>query len=159
MPEGPVLSRGFYRSLPELGFVRLKKEEARSYRDLSGEAFLTFERSGVRLAFSSNSVLYEDRGAVMVGMGESDESVLRALIVDPVFRGRGLATLAMCDLTAHADEFGVSLSLEVAPLEGSPVAHQQLSAFYARFGFAGQGRVLARAAGAESQIAKDRQRG
>lgn len=144
-----ALPRNFFRALPDLGFARLGELDERTYRDAGGSSHLTFEREGVRISLSSNSELYEDRGAVMVGEGNPEDCVLRALIVDPELRGQGLARQAMSDLMGLADEYGKNLHLEVAPLEGSPLDCSDLADFYGRCGFKGLARVMVRPAGSE----------
>lgn len=152
--QGEILSQeakpSFYRSLPELGFTRIdNRESPRIYTSKGGEKFLTFERDGLRAAFSSNNILYEDeKGRVQVGYGESNESVLRALIVDPEARQQGKATAALQEIIDLADRSGTVLYLEPAPIENGKMSAAQLADFYKRFGFVqekeGSNKVLVR---------------
>ena len=125
-----------YKALEQQGFTRLDKDDERTYRDEGGKAYPTFEKSGARIALSSNNVLYEnEKGDVEVGYGEPDETIIRALIVDPKTRGQGVASNVMDEIGALADEYGVTLYLEPAAISDKPVPLAKLKEFYAGKGF------------------------
>jgi hypothetical protein len=98
--------------LPDLGFKRLVRGDPMVYRDKDGKEFPTYERDGVRVAFSSNELLFEDeRGRVNVGMSEGD-IVFRFLGVAPGARRQGKATAALSDVMQAADLAGDTVYME-----------------------------------------------
>jgi GNAT superfamily N-acetyltransferase len=127
----------FYPGMVDLGYNRIDNVSSpRIYKDAGGEPFLTFEKDGLRVAMSSNNILYEDeRGKVNTGYGEPNESIIRALIVDPDARGQGKATAALQEIIDLADQAGTTLYVEPAPIEGGKMSAKQLADLYKKFGF------------------------
>jgi GNAT superfamily N-acetyltransferase len=125
-----------YKALPDSGFKRLAKDSERAYRDEGGKAYPTFEKGGARIAMSSNEVLYEnENGDVEIGVGEPNETIVRALLVDPATRGQGVASKIMDEITALADEYGITLYLEPTAISDKPVPTEKLKQFYKSKGF------------------------
>jgi GNAT superfamily N-acetyltransferase len=126
----------YYDLLPEAGFKRLDIEDPRTYKNKSGEPFITYERDGVRVAFSSNNILYADeRGRVGAYTDEPENTVFRALIVDPKERRKGKATQAVSEIVQMADKSGTNLYMEPASLDTEGMTTPQLKEFYKQFGF------------------------
>lgn len=149
----------FYEALLGSGMARLPDGHSRNYTLADGVMLPTLERAGVRISMSSGTELYEENGRVMAGIGEQSTWTINALLVDVGRRRQGLATKAMSEITALADLFGVTLHLEVTPIDDKPLSREQLVAFYGKFGFAGD-RVQRRApAEAEFQSTDERERG
>jgi len=144
----------FYKDLlPASGFNRLPIESQRNYKDKSGQLFLTFERDGVRVAFSSGQKLYSDKRGVGVYQGDTNESVFHALIVDPQERKKGKATNALIDIIRSADESNTNIYLQPTSLDAGAMTTPQLVEFYKRFKFEPQNndKVLIRVAKTEQK--------
>ncbi|WP_288080803.1 hypothetical protein, partial [Pseudomonas sp.] len=135
-PNAGLDQKSLYKSLPDLGFTRLEKDSERTYKDTSGKAFPTFERDGVRISMSSNSILYgNERGGVEVGYGEPNESIVQAVITDKDAQRQGKASKALADLVNTADQSGTTLYIEPTPIEGGEMSAHDLAQFYKKFGF------------------------
>ena len=117
-------------ALPEAGWALLNRESPRVYQDRAGCRFPTFERDGVRLAFSIHRYLAVRRGAVWVYEGDAGEAIVRALLVDPGQRRQGKARAAMLELGSIADRLGLTLYIEPAPLEKDSLSRDDLVRFY-----------------------------
>jgi GNAT superfamily N-acetyltransferase len=135
--EAPEERPSFYPGMSQLGYTRIDdRTSPRIYTDEGGQPYLTFEKNGVRVALSSNNILYEDeRGRVNEGYGEPNESIIRALIVDPEVRGQGRAKAVLREITDLADQSGTVLYIQPAPIAGGKMSVQQLTALYKQFGF------------------------
>jgi hypothetical protein len=115
-PEGKRAAKtplAFYQQMiPDAGFKRLDLDDPRTYKNKSGEEFLTFERDGVRVAVKSNTQLYAaDRGVGMY-MGEDNDLLIQAMIVDESARRQGKATKALQDILSMADQAGMTSYIE-----------------------------------------------
>ena len=139
-----------YTALPAYGWTRLARDSRRVYEDGGGSRYTTFERDGVRLAVSRGRSLGDHRGTVVVYDADPEEVVIYALLVDPAARRKGKARAALMDMASIADEQGLTLYIEPAPLEkgkGS-ISRDSLVSFYLRCGFcrtsSGSDRVLVR---------------
>jgi hypothetical protein len=127
----------FYQQMiPDAGFKRLDLDDPRTYKNKSGEEFLTFERDGVRVAVKSNTQLYAaDRGVGMY-MGEDNDLLIQAMIVDESARRQGKATKALQDILSMADQAGMTSYIEpVQMTKDVGMTTAQLKDFYKRFGF------------------------
>ena len=158
----------FYKELlPKAGFTRLDINNPRTYKNKSGDPFLTFERDGVRVAFESNNLLYADkRGRVGRYMGndltssKGADSVFAALLVDPKDRKQGKARKALQEIVKMADESNTNLYLEPASLDTEGMTTPQLKDFYKQFGFKPQetepatDKVMIRKVGAKAEAKK-----
>ncbi len=138
-----------YKGLPALGYERLERGGKDTHKDNDGNEYVTYVKDGVKIALGSNSILYENqRGQVEAGYGETEDSIVQALIVDPKQRKKGLAKNAMQDLVDLADITGTTLYLEPTPIMGGTMKAADLASFYKRFGFdqakAGSDKVLKR---------------
>ena len=127
-----------------------------AYRDKAGKEFPTYAKDDVRVAFSSNELLFEDeRGRVNVGMSEPTDIVFQFLGVAPGARKQGKATAALSDVMKAADIAGATLYMEPASLEQAGPKTPQLVDFYKRSGFVrdtpGSDKILVRAPGQEKQ--------
>lgn len=165
----PKAKPNFYMELlPKAGFTRLDIDDPRTYKNKSGDAFLTFERDGVRVAFESGNILYaDDRGRVGRYMGndstspEGADSVFAALLVDPKDRKQGKARKALQEIVKMADESNTNLYLEPASLDTEGMTTPQLKDFYRQFGFKPQetepatDRVMIRKVGAKAETKKE----
>jgi hypothetical protein len=130
----------FKTMMPNLGFQRLPKDSNQVYEDKGGKAFPTFERDGVRVALSSNNVLYlDEKNKVNEGYGEPDEVILRFLGTDPSQRQKGLASSALKDIVDGADQSGVTLYIEPVSLDKQGLSDQGLVKLYKKFGFEEEG--------------------
>jgi len=130
----------FKTMMPNLGFQRLPQDSDRVYEDKGGKAFPTFERNGVRVALSSNNILYlDERNKVNEGYGEPDEVILRFLGTDPSQRKKGLASSALKDIVDGADQSGVTLYIEPVSLDKQGLSDQDLIKLYKKFGFEEEG--------------------
>lgn len=143
-----IRAETYYEALLGVGLARLPNGHPRNYTFADGSMLPTLERDGLRVSMSSGTELYEEDGRVMAG-SSGDQSCwsINALLVDPSRRRQGLATRAMREITQLADQFGITLHLEATPIDDKPLGRDELSAFYAKFGFAG-GRVKTRMPGA-----------
>lgn len=153
--EEPAAPNFFKDVLPGMGYKRLDRGSPRAYRDKAGKEFPTYEKDGVRVAFTSNELLFEDdRGNVTVGMAEPTDLVFQYLGVDPQQRGQNKASGALKDVAKAADTAGVVLYLEPASLDETGLTTPQLVSLYKRFGFEqvkpGSDKVLSRQPGAEA---------
>jgi hypothetical protein len=130
----------FKTMMPNLGFQRLPKDSNQVYEDKGGKPFPTFERDGVRVALSSNNILYlDERNKVNEGYGEPDEVILRFLGTDPSQRQKGLASSALKDIVDGADQSGVTLYIEPVSLDTQGLSDQDLVKLYKKFGFEDEG--------------------
>jgi hypothetical protein len=167
-PEKPEAKKAaktplaFYQQMiPDAGFKRLDLDDPRTYKNKSGEEFLTFERDGVRVAVKSNTQLYAaDRGVGMY-MGEDNDLLIQAMIVDESARRQGKATKALQDILSMADQAGMTSYIEpVQMTKDIGMTTEQLKDFYNRFGFKPQktepatDRVMVREPGAKIEAAK-----
>jgi GNAT superfamily N-acetyltransferase len=164
-PEGKRAAKtplAFYQQMiPDAGFKRLDLDDPRTYKNKSGEEFLTFERDGVRVAVKSNTQLYAaDRGVGMY-MGEDNDLLIQAMIVDESARRQGKATKALQDILSMADQAGMTSYIEpVQMTKDVGMTTAQLKDFYKRFGFKPQktepatDRVMVREPGAKIEAAK-----
>jgi GNAT superfamily N-acetyltransferase len=164
-PEGKRAAKtplAFYQQMiPDAGFKRLDLDDPRTYKNKSGEEFLTFERDGVRVAVKSNTQLYAaDRGVGMY-MGEDNDLLIQAMIVDESARRQGKATKALQDILSMADQAGMTSYIEpVQMTKDVGMTTDQLKDFYKRFGFKPQktepatDRVMVREPGAKIEVAK-----
>jgi GNAT superfamily N-acetyltransferase len=152
----------FYQQMiPDAGFKRLDLDDPRTYKNKSGEEFLTFERDGVRVAVKSNTQLYAaDRGVGMY-MGKDNDLLIQAMIVDESARRQGKATKALQDILSMADQAGMTSYIEpVQMAKDVGMTTEQLKDFYKRFGFKPQktepatDRVMIREPGAKIEAAK-----
>ena len=139
-----------YTALPAFGWTRLARDSSRVYEDGGGSRYTTFERDGVRLAVSRGRSLGDHRGTVVVYDADPEEVVVYALLVDPAVRRQGKARASLMEVVSIADEQGLTLYIEPAPLEkgkGS-ISRDSLVSFYLRCGFcrtsSGSDRVLVR---------------
>jgi DNA-binding protein H-NS len=165
-PEGKRAAKtplAFYQQMiPDAGFKRLDLDDPRTYKNKSGEEFLTFERDGVRVAVKSNTQLYaDDRGAGMY-MGEGNDLLIQAMIVDESARRQGKATKALQDILSMADQAGMTSYIEpVQMTKDVGMTTAQLKDFYKQFGFKPQktepatDRVMVREPGAKIEIKKE----
>jgi hypothetical protein len=165
-PEGKRAAKtplAFYQQMiPDAGFKRLDLDDPRTYKNKSGEEFLTFERDGVRVAVKSNTQLYAaDRGVGMY-MGEDNDLLIQAMIVDESARRQGKATKALQDILSMADQAGMTSYIEpVQMTKDVGMTTDQLKDFYKRFGFKPQktepatDRVMVREPGAKIEIKKE----
>jgi GNAT superfamily N-acetyltransferase len=164
-PEGKRAAKtplAFYQQMiPDAGFKRLDLDDPRTYKNKSGEEFLTFERDGVRVAVKSNTQLYAaDRGVGMY-MGEDNDLLIQAMIVDESARRQGKATKALQDILSMADQAGMTSYIEpVQMTKDVGMTTEQLKDFYKRFGFKPQktepatDRVMVREPGAKIEAAR-----
>jgi hypothetical protein len=164
----PKAKPNFYQKLlPKAGFTRLNINNPRTYKNKSGDSFLTFERDGVRVAFESGNLLYADeKGRAGRYLGndstspEGADSVFAALIVDPKDRKQGKARKALQEIVKMADESNTNLYLEPASLDTEGMTTPQLKDFYQQFGFKPQetapatDQVMIRKAGAKAEPTK-----
>ena len=149
----------FKDALPDLGFERLERGDSMAYRDKAGKEFPTYEKDGVRVAFSSNELLFEDdRGRVNVGMSEPTDIVFQFLGVAPEARKQGKATAALSDVMQAADVAGATMYMEPASLEQAGPKTPQLVNFYKRSGFTqatpGSDKILVREPGQKAPLSK-----
>ncbi len=165
----PKAKPNFYMELlPKAGFTRLDIDDPRTYKNKSGDSFLTFERDGVRVAFESGNLLYaDDRGRIGRYMGNDPtssaggDSVFAALLVDPKDRKQGKARKALQEIVQMADESNTNLYLEPASLDTEGMNTPQLKDFYRQFGFKPQetepatDRVMVRKVGAKAEPKKE----
>jgi DNA-binding protein H-NS len=150
----------FYQQMiPDAGFKRLDLDDPRTYKNKSGEEFLTFERDGVRVAVKSNTQLYADDRGVGMYMGEGNDLLIQAMIVDESARRQGKATKALQDILSMADQAGMTSYIEpVQMTKDVGMTTEQLKDFYKQFGFKPQktepvtDRVMVREPGAKIEI-------
>jgi GNAT superfamily N-acetyltransferase len=155
-------SEFYQQMLPDAGFKRLAQGSDRTYKNKSGEEFLTFERDGVRVAVKSNTQLYADDRGVGMYMGEGNDLLIQAMIVDESARRQGKATKALQDILSMADQAGMTSYIEpVQMTKDVGMTTEQLKDFYKRFGFKPQktepvtDRVMVREPGAKIEIKKE----
>ena len=139
-PEGGVMRYPVAYNLVQDGYKVLALDDPRTYVDKGDTPHRTFEKGPLRIALSPQKILFVDRNAVNYGYGESNEMVLEAILVDQDKRGKGIATEAMQELVANADEHGITLYIEPIPLvnikeKNFGLDRQQLEDFYKKFGF------------------------
>jgi DNA repair protein RadC/GNAT superfamily N-acetyltransferase len=136
-PQEEIARPNIYKELfPDAGFKRLAPEDPRTYKNKSGESFLTFDRDGVRAAVKSNTLLYANDRGIGMYMGEPNDMLLQSIEVDEDARKQGKATKAMQDIARMADEAGVTLYVQpVQVTKGVGMSTDQLKDFYKRFGF------------------------
>lgn len=144
-PEGIVTEAGRKISKPFVvdfvgsGYKMLSLEDPRTYQDKSGKKFRTFEKDGVRVALSSNMVLFSDEDrpekGVGVGIGNEDDLILEAMIVDPSQRGKGKAKSTLEDIVSIADKHGDTVYVQPAQIDESGLATPVLKKMYKSFGF------------------------
>lgn len=130
-----ITTKSFFSSLEDLQLIRLPKNHERTYKDSSGKEFPTFECSGLCLSFTSNSTLYWTGRYFEVGYGESEDVIVRAILVDSDCRHQGKAKQAIRDITELADNTGVTLYLEPTPILDGKMPFSALAKFYKKFGF------------------------
>jgi GNAT superfamily N-acetyltransferase len=129
-------SEFYQQMLPDAGFKRLAQGSDRTYKNKSGEEFLTFERDGIRVAVKSNTQLYADGRGVGMYMGEGNDLLIQAMIVDESARRQGKATKALQDILSMADQAGMTSYIEpVQMTKDVGMTTAQLKDFYKRFGF------------------------
>lgn len=139
-PEGGVMRYPVAYNLVQDGYKVLALDDPRTYVDKGDKPHRTFEKGPLRIALSPQRVLFTSGNAVQYGHGESNEMVLEAILVDQEKRGKGIATEAMQELVANADEHGITLYIEPIPLvnikeKNFGLDRQQLEDFYKKFGF------------------------
>jgi GNAT superfamily N-acetyltransferase/cation transport regulator ChaC len=139
-PEGSTLRYPVAYNLVQDGYKVLALDDPRTYVDKEDEPHRTFEKGPLRIAMTPQKTLLVDRNAVQIGYGDSNEMVIEAIMVDQEKRGKGIATDAMQELVANADEHGVTLYIEPTPLvnireKNFGLDKQQLEDFYKKFGF------------------------
>jgi hypothetical protein len=82
-PQEEIARPNIYKELfPDAGFKRLAPEDPRTYKNKSGESFLTFDRDGVRAAVKSNTLLYANDRGIGMYMGEPNDMLLQSIEVD-----------------------------------------------------------------------------
>ena len=107
-----------------------------AYADASGKRFGTLQKNGVRVALSIGEELIDDRGTVMAYMtGESSDVILRALIADPVARGKGLAASVLAEIATLADQTSSTIYLEPVPIDDRAAPVAVLAKMYGRVDF------------------------
>ena len=139
-PEGSTLRYPVAYNLVQDGYKVLALDDPRTYVDKEDRPHRTFEKGPLRIAMTPQKTLLVDRNAVQIGYGDSNEMVIEAIMVDQEKRGKGIATKAMQELVANADEHGVTLYIEPTPLvnireKNFGLDKQQLEDFYKKFGF------------------------
>lgn len=139
-PEGGVMRYPVAYNLVQDGYKVLALDDPRTYVDKGNKPHRTFEKGPLRIALSPQKTLFVGRNAVSYGYGEPNEMVLEAILVDQEKRGKGIATKAMQELMANADEHGITLYIEPIPLvnikeKNFGLDRQQLKDFYKKFGF------------------------
>jgi hypothetical protein len=139
-PDGAVLRYPLAVSMVGEGYKVLALDDARTYKDKGGEPHRTFEKGPLRIAMTPQRVLFQNRNAVNVAFGNPDQVTLEAIMVDPGSRNRGLATQAMNDVIAAADQNEITLYLEPVPIVNVKkndfgLDRDQLVDFYSNFGF------------------------
>ena len=150
-PDNAKLSYPIARGLVNDGYKVLALNDPKTYVDKGGEPHRTFEKDGVRLSVSTQLVLFQNKNNVQTGMGEPDQMVINALLVDKDKRGSGLATKALQEITDQANKNGVTLYIEPAPIlsaQETGLNHGQLVNLYKKFGFEfqeGSDKVMERA--------------
>lgn len=124
------------------GFQPLPPGHARRWK-----TFGTWEKDGIRIALSSNMLITDDRGDVIIYPGDDEAWTIEALLVDPACRGQGHARSALKLLADCADHLQLDLYLEPVPL-GPDVTNEGLVRLYASAGFKSdaRGKVMARRA-------------
>jgi hypothetical protein len=76
-PQEEIARPNIYKELfPDAGFKRLAPEDPRTYKNKSGESFLTFDRDGVP-AVKSNTLLYANDRGIGMYMGEPNDMLQR----------------------------------------------------------------------------------
>jgi GNAT superfamily N-acetyltransferase len=165
-PEGKKTAKtplAFYQQMiPDAGFKRLDLDDPRTYKNKSGEQFVTFERDGVRVAVKSNTQLYADGRGVGMYMGNDNDLLIQAMIVDESARRQGKATKALQDILSMADQAGMTSYIEpVQMTKDVGMTTEQLKDFYKQFGFKPQktepvtDRVMVREPGAKIETKKE----
>jgi len=139
-PEGGALRYPMASVLFNDGYKVLALDDPRSYVDKGGESHRTFEKDGVRISFTPQLVLFQNRNSVITARGESSDLTVNALLVDPNMRGKGAASKALDSLTKAADQYGVTLYIEPVPIvnikeKNFGLDRQQLEDLYKKFGF------------------------
>jgi len=139
-PDGAVLRYPLAVSMVGEGYKVLALDDARTYKDKGGEPHRTFEKGPLRIAMTPQRVLFQNRNAVNVAFGNPDQVTLEAIMVDPGSRNQGLATQAMNDVIAAADQNEITLYLEPVPIVNVKkndfgLDRDQLVDFYSNFGF------------------------
>ena len=117
-------------ALPAAGWVLIDRDGPRVYQDHAGRRFPTFEREGVRLAFSVHRYLSVHRGLVSVYEGDAGEAVVQAVLVDHHLRRQGKARAALLELGTIADRLSLTLYIEPAPLEKGALSRTDLVRLY-----------------------------
>jgi GNAT superfamily N-acetyltransferase len=123
------------------GFKVLPLNDPRSYVDKGGKVHRTFiKKEGVRVSLTPQLVLFQNKNAVLTAQGESTDLVINALLVDQSKRGQGLASETLQNITAAADQYGITLYLEPTPLvniqeKNFGLDRQQLEDLYQKVGF------------------------
>lgn len=125
-----------------------------AYADTSGKRFGTLQKNDVRIALSIGEMLMDDRGTVMAYMTEeSSDVILRALIVDPAARGKGLASGVLAEIARLADQTNSTIYVEPAPIGDRSVKADVLAKMYGQVNFQATrqgGAVMVRRPGAQS---------
>jgi hypothetical protein len=139
-PEGGALRYPLASVLFNDGYKVLALDDPRSYVDKGGESHRTFEKDGVRISFTPQLVLFQNRNSVITARGESSDLTVNALLVDQNMRGKGAASKALDNLTKAADQYGVTLYIEPVPIidikeKNFGLDRQQLENLYKKFGF------------------------
>jgi len=139
-PDNKTLRYPLAYGLVNSGYDVLALDDPRTYVDKGENPHRTFEKDGVRIALTPQQSLFELKGKVSTGIGNPEEVTFEALLVDPSKRRQGKANQALTDLTQMADEYGVTLYLEPAPLVNIKEKNfgldiDQLADLYKKFGF------------------------
>ena len=139
-PDNAKLSYPIAKGLIDDGFQVLGLDDPRTYVDKGGEPHRTFEKDGVRVSVTNQLVLFQNKNNVQTGIGNPDDMVINALLVDKQQRGTGLATQALKEITSQADKNGINLYIEPTPIvnikeKDFGLDHDQLVNLYKKFGF------------------------
>jgi GNAT superfamily N-acetyltransferase len=159
-PDGAKLRYPVALAMVNNGYQVLALDSPRTYVDKGGTPHRTFEKGPLRIAMTPQRTLFQNRNVVNTGIGESNEMILEAVLVDPAKRNQGLATQAMQDVTDAADKNGVTLYAEPAPIVNIKnkefgLDRDQLTDFYGKFGFdflPDSNRVMQREPNAEVEV-------
>lgn len=159
-PDGAKLRYPVALAMVNNGYQVLALDSPRTYVDKGGTPHRTFEKGPLRIAMTPQRTLFQNRNVVNTGIGESNEMILEAVLVDPAKRNQGLATQAMQDVTDAADKNGVTLYAEPAPIVNIKnkefgLDRDQLADFYGKFGFdflPDSNRVMQREPNAEVEV-------
>lgn len=140
--DGQKLNHPLIKKLVlDADYEMLDLKNPRTYVDKGGVPHRTFERNGVRMAFTIGEKLFQTKGKEnqppQTGMGDEKDIHFRALLVDPEVRRQGKATTALNLITniADNDDNQFTLYLEPAELEKNGITKDQLTQLYSKFRF------------------------